>query len=89
MENNQLICQSCGMPISHDPKGGGTNSDKTISKKFCSYCFQNGKFTDEGISLQEKIDKNIQISVSKMDISETSARAMAEFVIPNLERWKK
>jgi hypothetical protein len=88
MENNIFICQSCGMPLGHDPKGGGRNSDYTISKKFCSFCFQNGKFTDEGTTLQEKIDKNIRIAVSKMNISEEKARAMAEMVLPTLERWK-
>lgn len=77
------------MPLNHDPNGGGTNIDKTLNKKYCSYCFQNGKFTDEGITLKEKIDKNIKIAILKMNISEDKARAMAELVIPTLERWKK
>lgn len=88
MENENYICQSCGMPLQHDPNKGGTNSDKTISKKYCSFCFQNGTFTDEGCTLQEKIDKNIRLAVSKMNIPEDKARAMAEMVIPTLERWK-
>lgn len=89
MDNKELICQSCGMPLSSDPNGGGTNSDNTISKKFCGFCFQNGKFIDEELTLKEKIDKNILIAVSKMNISEEKARAMAELILPTLERWKK
>lgn len=44
----QEICQSCGMPLQRDPKGGGTNADGSISTKYCSYCYQVGKFTYEG-----------------------------------------
>jgi hypothetical protein len=42
---------------------------------------------DEGITLKEKIEKNIQIAVS-MNIPEEKAREMAETVLPNLERWR-
>ena len=88
MENNVKICQSCGMPLDKDPNKGGTNSDGSKSDKYCSFCFQNGKFTDEGISLKEKIEKNIQIAISRMNIPENEARKMAESLLPNLERWK-
>ena len=88
MENNVKICQSCGMPLDKDPNGGGTNLDGSKSGKYCSFCFQNGKFTDEGITLKEKIELNIQIAVSQMNMPESAAREMAESVLPNLERWK-
>ena len=88
MEDNVKICQSCGMPIDKDPNKGGTNSDGSKNDKYCSFCFQNGKFTDEGISLKEKIEKNIQIAVSRLNIPENEARKMAESLLPNLERWK-
>ena len=88
MDNSVKICQSCGMPLDKDPNKGGTNLDGSISDKYCSFCFQNGKFTDEGITLQEKIEKNIQIAVSQLNIPESEARAMAESLLPNLERWK-
>ena len=88
MENNVKICQSCGMPLDKDPNKGGTNADGSKNDKYCSFCFQNGKFTDEGISLKEKIEKNIQIAVSRLNIPENEARKMAENLLPNLERWK-
>lgn len=88
MEDNLQICQSCGMPLDKDPNNGGTNADNSISSKYCSFCFKDGKFLDEGISLQEKIDKNIQIAVSRMGIPESKARELAESLLPNLERWK-
>jgi len=84
---NQLICQSCGMPLDKDPGKGGTNADKSKSKKYCSFCYENGKFKDEGITLREKIEKNIQMAI-QMNIPESKARQMAESILPGLERWK-
>lgn len=87
MDNNN-ICQSCGMPLHKDPNKGGTNVDQSISQIYCSFCFRDGKFLDEGITLQEKIDKNITMAVSKLNMPEGEARAIANSVLPNLGRWK-
>ncbi len=88
MESQIKICQSCGMPLDKDPNYGGTNADKSISDTYCSFCYQDGQFLDEGISLQEKIEKNVQIAVSKLNIPENKAREMAESLLPKLDRWK-
>ena len=88
MENDVKLCQSCGMPLDHDPNTGGTNSDGSKSDKYCSFCFLDGKFTDEGITLKEKIEQNIQIAVLHLNIPEYDARRTAESLLPNLERWK-
>ena len=88
MDSNVKICQSCGMPIDKDPNKGGTNSDGSKSEKYCSYCFQNGKFTDEGITFQEKIEENVRIILSRMGITEEQARNNAESLLSNLDRWK-
>ncbi len=37
MDKEFKNCQSCGMPLKRDEKGGGTNADKSISKKYCSF----------------------------------------------------
>ncbi len=41
-------CESCGMPISKDPQGGSTSTDGTKNEQYCSYCYQDGRFTFEG-----------------------------------------
>jgi hypothetical protein len=46
MENK--FCQSCGMPLKKDPAGGGTNADGSLSKTYCSYCYQQGEFSFTG-----------------------------------------
>lgn len=83
------ICQSCGMPLQNDPNQGGTEADGSISDQFCGFCFKDGSFLDEGISLSEKINKNIQIAVTKLKMDEDKARTLAESIIPYLDRWKK
>jgi hypothetical protein len=88
MDTTNQICQSCGMPLDKDPNKGGTNADTSLSDKYCGFCFKDGKFIDEGITLQEKIEKNIQIAILRMNIPESKAREMAESILPTLERWK-
>ncbi|QGY42207.1 hypothetical protein GM418_00610 [Maribellus comscasis] len=48
MEKQYKMCQSCGMPLSKDPDGGGTEKDGAKNRKYCSYCYQNGEFTFTG-----------------------------------------
>jgi hypothetical protein len=38
-------CQSCGMPLARDEKGGGTERNGEVSKTYCSHCYLNGEFT--------------------------------------------
>jgi len=66
----------------------GTNASGSKSEEYCFHCFQNGKFLDEGITLQEKINKNVKFAV-QMGMSENEARKMASNVLPKLKRWKK
>lgn len=51
------------------------------------FCFKEGQFTDEGITLVQKIEKNIMIAKG-MGISEDQAKRMAEKVIPTLKNWR-
>jgi hypothetical protein len=82
-------CQSCGMPLSKDPQGGGTEKDGSRSAKYCSYCYENGEFKGGNVTLKE--------------FSERSRKGMVEgghnrffawlfsrpMMLGHLERWKK
>ena len=83
---DKKICQSCGMPM--DSKDYGTTKTKTPSDEYCHFCFKNGKFTDEGITLDGKIKKNIAIA-KQFGMSDEKAKSLAESTIPGLKRWKK
>ena len=80
-------CQSCGMPMTKDADFG-TNKDETKNNEYCTFCYGEGKFTDEGITLEQKIEKNVQIAM-KMGWPEEKAREMADGIIPKLKRWRE
>ncbi|MCM3901219.1 MAG: zinc ribbon domain-containing protein, partial [Pyrinomonadaceae bacterium] len=46
-------CQSCGMPLKADPKGGGTNADGSLSNEYCNFCYQNGKLINPEMTIDE------------------------------------
>lgn len=78
-------CQSCGMPLKKDLKGGGTNADGTKSLLYCSYCYENGNFmfTGKVEDFQEFCkEKMIEGGHSKF-ISWLFTRGMKR-----LDRWK-
>ena len=46
------VCQSCGMPFSKDPLGGGSNADGSPSSEYCSHCYRKGVFTQPNITAE-------------------------------------
>lgn len=79
-------CQSCGMPLKKDPKGGGTNTDGTLSLSCCSYCYVNGRFVQPDITIEEMRT----LVVGKLR-EKGFPRFVARFFASNLhklERWR-
>jgi hypothetical protein len=80
-------CQSCGMPMRRDEKGGGTNADGSRNLMYCSHCFQAGRFTLPDISAQQ-----MQIRV-KGKLREAGVPGLAAWLlarrVPKLARWSK
>ena len=80
-------CQSCGMPLAKDEKGGATLSDGTISAEYCSYCMEDGKFyyTGDDVKEYQKLVVNGMVKNGwSRPISWIFTRQ-----IPRLKRWKK
>ena len=80
-------CVSCGMPLKRDPQHGGTNADGTRSEKYCSYCYQDGRFTYECDDVKE-----FQEFCRKKMIEGGHSRFMAWLFtrgMKRLERWRK
>ena len=65
----------------------GTNPDDSKNKEYCKFCFKEGQFTDEGITMEQKIEGNIMIAKG-MGIPEDQAKQMVENIIPTLKRWQ-
>jgi hypothetical protein len=74
------------MPLQNE-KDFGTNADGSRSEEYCFHCFQSGRFLDEGITLHEKIEKNVKFA-TQMGMSENQARKMSSDVLPKLKRWR-
>jgi len=88
MEKIYKQCQSCGMPLKKDKKWGGSEKDGTLSKMYCSSCYQDGCFKKPNLSLgemQKLVDDVLKNEMKWRRIF----RWLAISQIPRLERWKK
>jgi hypothetical protein len=86
MEQTHKNCQSCSMPLKKSPNGGGTNLDGSISKKYCSYCYENGQFTQTELTVTE-MQKIVKDKMKEMGFPGFLAELFTKG-IPKLERWK-
>ncbi len=80
------FCQSCGMPLSRDTGGGGTEADGSKSADYCSHCYQNGAFTMPDLTVEQMVDR-VKGKMKERGVPEPMA-AMLTKIIPNLKRWK-
>ena len=80
-------CQSCGMPLSKDPLGGGSNVDGTISNEYCSHCYRKGVFTQPNITVEE-MTALVEGKLRSMHFPGFLARRFAKDV-PTLRRWRQ
>jgi hypothetical protein len=79
-------CQSCAMPMSKDPKGGGSNKDGTISDEYCSLCYGDGAFYYQGgdsKAFQRFVYEKLQEHGWWRPVAWLATRE-----IPRLKRWK-
>lgn len=82
----EKFCQSCGMPMEKDPNHGGSNADGTKNNRYCSLCYEQGKFRDDFQSADE------MISLVKEKLGEMGYGSLKKWFftshIPKLDRWK-
>jgi hypothetical protein len=78
-------CQSCGMPMARDAKGGGTDADGTKSVMYCSHCYQDGRFTVPDITAQQMIEI-VNGKMKEMHVPGFVAYFLTRN-IPKLKRW--
>jgi len=87
MKTSYANCQSCGMPLKRDEKGGGSNADGSRSTIYCSHCYENGEFLQPNITveqMQELVNKKlVEFRIPKF------LRGIFTRRIPKLERWRR
>lgn len=86
MGKQSKFCQSCGMPLKRDEKGGGSNADGTKSLKYCSYCYQDGKFTRPDFSAKQ-MQQLVKEKMKELGFPGFLA-GFFTYGIPKLERWR-
>lgn len=79
-------CQSCGMPLSRDEKGGGTNADGTLNTLYCSHCYQRGGFTQPTMTVLQMQDL-VRGKLKEMGIPSFIGWFFVRG-IPKLQRWR-
>jgi len=78
-------CQSCGMPLSRDENGGGTNADGARSAEFCSHCYARGRFVEADLTCAQMTEK-VRGKMRGMGIPGFLSGLMLRG-IPRLRRW--
>lgn len=79
-------CQSCGMPMHKDPKGGGSEKDGSLSRTYCSLCYADGAFVHQTNDVSEFQAHCVQ-ALMKKGTPKLMAWAFTRG-IPKLERWR-
>ncbi len=75
------------MPL-EKPEDFGTDARGLRINNYCHFCFENGKFTEPGITMQGMIDKCVSIMAQRRIMPEKQARDLMTEVIPKLKRWQ-
>lgn len=78
-------CQSCGMPMSRDEKGGGTNADGSKNGTYCSHCYAGGKFTLPDLTMQQ-MQERVRGKMKEMGFPRLLSWVFTR-KIPGLQRW--
>ena len=82
---NGPFCQSCGMPITSGELWGKEASG-AASQEYCTYCYQEGKYTQPDLTLPQMMDLCVPFMVEQ-GMDEASARKILEDFLPKLKRW--
>lgn len=80
-------CQSCGMPLSRDQAGGGTNADGSRSQEYCSHCYREGRFTDPQMTVAQMADR-VRGKLASLNLPGPAVDRLVS-AIPTLRRWKE
>ena len=81
------FCQSCSMPL-QTPEDFGTDDQKFRVNDYCRFCYQDGKFAQPDITVDEMIDRGSQMLAGKQIMSAQDARVMLEKRLPLMKRWQ-
>ncbi|GKQ42479.1 hypothetical protein RD055328_04020 [Companilactobacillus sp. RD055328] len=78
----EKFCQSCGMPLTKENLAAG-------SKMYCNMCYENGKFIEPDITLEEMKARGIKGIEDGNDgvIKKFFIKASYPMMLKKLKRW--
>ncbi len=84
-------CQSCGMPLGFPlpEEFFSTNMDNSTNREYCKFCFEEGKFINQNLTMSEMIVNSINHMINELEFPREKAEKLANEIIPELKRWKK
>ncbi len=85
------FCQSCGMPLTDGCKG--TNADGSRNEDYCSYCYAQGRFTND-FTMSQMIEFcarfTDQINAEAgWNLTPEEMKARMRSFFPQLKRWRR
>ncbi len=88
----ERVCQSCGMPMPSDELLG-TNADGSKNNDYCTYCFQEGEFTEDCtmdemilhcVEFLDEFNKGLEKPITREE-----AIVLMKEAFPKFKRWNK
>ncbi len=77
------VCQSCAMPMA-SAGDFGTNPGGSQNEEFCTYCVQEGSFTDHDATIESMVD----VVAGFSELPEAEAKKVAFKSLIGLKRWQ-
>lgn len=82
------LCQSCAMPMNAPDARYGTEKDGTLSRDYCSFCYQNGAFPGNS-TMEEMIAFCLPYEKeARPDKTEEELLKEMRQLFPRLKRWR-
>ena len=82
------LCQSCAMPMNAPDARYGTEKDGTLSRDYCSFCYQNGAFPGNA-TMEEMIAFCLPYEKeARPDKTEEELLKEMRQLFPRLKRWR-
>jgi hypothetical protein len=79
------FCQSCAMPM-EKPEHFGTEAGGSQSQDYCCHCYQEGKFVNPEMTMEEMI-VFVEKQMRDMNAPDAVIIQTRQF-IPSLKRWR-
>ena len=85
----EKVCQSSGMPMGPTDDLYGTESNGSVSKDYCKFCYENGEFVDD-CTMEQMMQVCIDLNVAYNEfLDPIESKKMVEGFFPSLKRWAK